>query len=87
MTTKRLLHGDMSIPLKSINVLPEIVVWISDAFDDNIEKDFRKYLKESCWSYPDKYFSIKYLFMILTARFYQNHQTAFSHEWGTRSLK
>ena len=64
-----------------LRVLPEIVVWISDAFDDNIdiEKEFRKYLKESCWSYPDKYFSIKYLFMILTARFYQNYQAAFSH--------
>ena len=54
-TTDTITHSSLRVPR-------EIVVWIYDAFDDifEIEDDFTKYLKESCWYYSDEHFSFKY---------------------------
>ena len=45
------LEHDLSLTQSFLRVTLEIVFWIFDTYDNNLEitNDFGKYLKECCW--------------------------------------
>ena len=83
-------------PIVDFRIPTEIVIWIYDTFDNNleIENDFTKYLKESCWKCYDECFSFKcYCQLFFDLKYCRFTKTAMlfffgrcGHEWVNLSM-